>query len=176
MEEEKQKRCRFCGELILAIARKCKHCGEFLDGSQGTQSAPEPSESHKQKPEKTIWTGTPSHFHYLLAYVMGTLLLVAYGLGLIIIIWALLDRRSKVFTVTTRRVMAKSGIMSRSTQEVTMKDIRSINFRQDIFDRIYGLGTVQIGSAGTGDIDVQFSGIPNAQRVKDIISRHKEKG
>ena len=107
---------------------------------------------------------------------MGTLLLVAYGLGLIIIIWALLDRRSKVFTVTTRRVMAKSGIMSRSTQEVTMKDIRSINFRQDIFDRIYGLGTVQIGSAGTGDIDVQFSGIPNAQRVKDIISRHKEKG
>jgi membrane protein YdbS with pleckstrin-like domain len=28
---EPTKRCPFCGEVILAIARKCKHCGEFLD-------------------------------------------------------------------------------------------------------------------------------------------------
>ena len=29
MEEEK-KRCPYCGEEILAIAKKCKHCGEWL--------------------------------------------------------------------------------------------------------------------------------------------------
>ena len=28
---EATKRCPYCGEVILAVARKCKHCGEFLD-------------------------------------------------------------------------------------------------------------------------------------------------
>lgn len=30
------KRCPFCGEQILSIAIKCKHCGSMLDGSSGT--------------------------------------------------------------------------------------------------------------------------------------------
>jgi len=29
-----QKHCPFCSELILATAKKCKHCGEFLDRSK----------------------------------------------------------------------------------------------------------------------------------------------
>ena len=28
---EKTERCPYCGEEILAIAKKCKHCGEWLD-------------------------------------------------------------------------------------------------------------------------------------------------
>ena len=28
---EKTKRCPYCGEEILAVAKKCKHCGEWLD-------------------------------------------------------------------------------------------------------------------------------------------------
>jgi len=38
-EPEPTKRCPFCGEVILAIARKCKHCGEFLD-----RAAPGPND------------------------------------------------------------------------------------------------------------------------------------
>lgn len=37
-----QKPCPFCGEHILAIAKKCKHCGEFLDGSK---REPQPNKS-----------------------------------------------------------------------------------------------------------------------------------
>lgn len=31
METKETKNCPYCGEEILAVAKKCKHCGEWLD-------------------------------------------------------------------------------------------------------------------------------------------------
>lgn len=36
--ETDEKACPFCAERILAAARKCKHCGEFLDSETRTQA------------------------------------------------------------------------------------------------------------------------------------------
>jgi predicted Zn finger-like uncharacterized protein len=43
-EPEATKNCDFCGEKILAIAKKCRHCGSMLDGSHviNSQSTVEP--------------------------------------------------------------------------------------------------------------------------------------
>jgi tRNA(Ile2) C34 agmatinyltransferase TiaS len=48
METRETKNCPYCGEEILAVAKKCKHCGEWL---------PEDEESketlHEEQPELT---------------------------------------------------------------------------------------------------------------------------
>lgn len=50
-----EKACPFCGESILAIARKCKHCGEFLDDSQ-------------KKPGKAIFKASSAFIGLLASY------------------------------------------------------------------------------------------------------------
>lgn len=35
--------CPMCGEEIAAAAKKCKHCGEFLDGSSASPAPPVPT-------------------------------------------------------------------------------------------------------------------------------------
>ena len=32
MSEAEMKECRFCHEEILAVAKKCRYCGKYLDG------------------------------------------------------------------------------------------------------------------------------------------------
>jgi hypothetical protein len=39
--DESQKRCPYCGEMILAIAIKCRYCGEMLDKSRKQAEASE---------------------------------------------------------------------------------------------------------------------------------------
>lgn len=40
-QQPQTRRCPFCAEEILAAAKKCKHCGEFLDGrSRAARAAP----------------------------------------------------------------------------------------------------------------------------------------
>lgn len=164
--------CPFCSEEILASARKCKHCGEFLDGSSRPISASPQKKS--SEPETKIWEGHPSGLYYLGHWIFGILLLPLFGLGLFLIIYAILDQRMRVFTHTTRKVMAKVGIISRKTHEVALRDIRSINMKQSILERIFSLGSVHIGSAGTGGIEVEFKGITKPDKVRDGIRKTKD--
>ena len=48
------RRCPFCGEDILQVAKKCRHCGEFLDASKGRNGAPL---RHKTINEAYSWKG-----------------------------------------------------------------------------------------------------------------------
>ena len=62
------------------------------------------------------------------------------------------SRRSSQYVVTDQRVMKETGLISSSTGEARISDIRSISTKQGIIERITGNGTVQIDSTGTGGL------------------------
>jgi len=65
----------------------------------------------------------------------------------------LIDRWSDEFAITNKRVIIKTGLIRRSTIELNLSKIESVNVDQGILGRILGYGSLQIvGTGGTKEI------------------------
>ncbi len=65
----------------------------------------------------------------------------------------LVDRWSDEFAITNKRVIIKTGLISRRTVELNLTKIESVNVDQSILGRILGYGSLQIvGTGGTKEI------------------------
>lgn len=65
----------------------------------------------------------------------------------------LIDRYTDEFAITNKRVIIKTGLISRKTFEMNHSKIESVNVDQGILGRIFGFGTITIvGSGGTKEI------------------------
>ena len=57
---------------------------------------------------------------------------------------------SDEFAITNKRVIIKTGLISRHTLELNLTKIESVNIDQNIWGRILGYGSIQIiGTGGT---------------------------
>jgi len=65
----------------------------------------------------------------------------------------LIDKWTDEFGITNKRVIIKTGLISRKTVELNLSKIESVNVNQSILGRIFGYGNLQIvGTGGTKEI------------------------
>lgn len=76
----------------------------------------------------------------VLAFIFGTLHLLA----------AWIRRQTTEIAVTDRRVIYKTGLISRRTVEMNMDKVESVDVRQGVFGRMLDFGTVLIRGTGAG--------------------------
>jgi uncharacterized membrane protein YdbT with pleckstrin-like domain len=69
--------------------------------------------------------------------------------------------------VTNKRVILKTGIISRKTEEMKLASIETVEIQQGIMGRIFDFGTVRV--TGRGISDVVFKGIADPMAVKRQI-------
>lgn len=173
-------KCSECGNQVSSAAASCPKCGVPVAFEDNL--TPLATIQHTNKRglmiENEIWKGNPSYLYYLGHFFFGVLMILLgpylWPGGLFIILYALLDRKAKLYMLTNKCVMSKAGIISRQIHEVGTKDIRNINVKQGILERLFGLGTVEIASAGTAGIEVEFKGIRDPMRIRDLIRQEKD--
>lgn len=101
---------------------------------------------------------------------------VFFGVGTIIGLRNFIRVACTEFGVTTKRVIIKTGVISRKTQEVILQKVESIAVNQSIGGRILGYGTIVItGSGGSNDAHKNIAHpLEFRQTVQEQIQRLSE--
>lgn len=100
--------------------------------------------------ERVTYNGRISLWMVSHLIAVGVLLLPAFGLGLIFLAVAYVRHRSTELAITNRRVILKTGFISRHTNEINLVKVESIQVQQNLFGRIFDYGTVVIAGTGMG--------------------------
>jgi len=93
--------------------------------------------------EEILGQLTITKLQYLMPVVLCFILI-----GIPLVLWVFIVRRTTEMAYTNKRVIIKTGIISRDTDEVRVDRIESIDIKQSILGRIFGFGTIFI--TGTG--------------------------
>ena len=145
--------------------------------------------------EQLMWSGRPSHWNFLFSWLLaflfvgtgafcvwiyfngGTspLLLVPGAIGILILLYIYITRARQRYIVTNRKVEIQTGLVVKSSNEIRVKDIRSINLTKHGFAGFIGIGSVEFSSAATDRAEVIFVNIAHADRVRDLVTDLQEK-
>jgi uncharacterized membrane protein YdbT with pleckstrin-like domain len=93
--------------------------------------------------------------------------MVIIPLALIALATQWFTRYTNEFAVTNKKVVAKSGLISRKTDELLLKKIEGVDVEQSVLGRILNFGHIKI--TGPGQQVVLFEGIDNPLVVKNQI-------
>jgi uncharacterized membrane protein YdbT with pleckstrin-like domain len=101
------------------------------------------------------------------------------GLSLLVIAaitvaMALMKRNATEMAVTNRRILIKSGILSRRTIEMLLSRVESIVITESFFGRMLGYGTVVV--RGTGGTPEPFNLIANPTEFRRHVQEQIEAG
>lgn len=71
--------------------------------------------------------------------------------------------------ITDKRIIVKTGLISRKTEEMILSKIETVEIEQTILGRIFGFGTIKI--TGVGNSVLFFKDIDNPLEIKKIIEQ-----
>ena len=136
--------------------------------------------------EKLIKEFTLNKYNFYPSYILisASLLIMVYGIlfhgdidmllffvagitGFISGIISYYFLKTTEYGLTDKRVIAKTGIISRNSEELLHKAIETVEVKQGILGRIFGYGSVII--TGRGNAVVIFKDIDKPLEIKKII-------
>lgn len=101
------------------------------------------------------------------------MLLTAAGLVvLLLVVLPFLSWAGHTFTVTTRRVIERSGVLGRHTRELSHVRGYSIEERRGLGQRLWGAGTLIL--ANGVDAPMRLVDIPSVQLVHEVLADQVE--
>lgn len=97
----------------------------------------------------SFWSTLPLLAAGTIFMLVGLKLPLAFIVGAVFCIAALIRYKTTELAITNKRVIAKFGLVSRNTIEMNLAKIESIQVHQSIEARLFGFGSLILSGAGT---------------------------
>lgn len=106
-------------------------------------------------------------FAYLPVVGWAILAIPTFGITLPIAIYVYLKLKFTEQGVTSKRIILKTGIISRISEEMKISSVETVEIKQGVLGRLFGFGNLEI--TGRGSSDLVFRNIDNPMAVKRSI-------
>ncbi len=107
-------------------------------------------------------------------FIICLLLIPVFGIGLIcFLIWFLQNKASKL-SVNENEILFEKGLLSKERSEVNISSVRTTKVKQSFFNRIFGVGAIEIYTAGDTP-EFVATGMPDPNKIRDLI-KSRQKG
>jgi len=77
--------------------------------------------------------------------------------------------RNTSYKVTNQRIVIESGVLSRSLEEIDMRSVDDIEFRQGFLERLFGIGEIFVVSTDKVAPKFVLHGIHDPRQTRELI-------
>jgi len=123
--------------------------------------------------EPILYEAHPAMFRNNPVWFVICVLLCVVVVGIVLLVIWYLQTLATTLIVTNEQTTLRKGLLSKSTNDVFHENVRNIIVRQTFFQRLMGVGYIGISSAGQSDLEIEVNGIPDPERVREIIDDHR---
>jgi len=106
-------------------------------------------------------------------FILCVLLIAAFGIGIIILLYWYIKTRATALTVTENEIMYEKGILSKDRTSVSLRHVRSVHVTQGFVNRLLGVGTIQISTAGD-EPEFTIADMPDPHLIREAITKAQE--
>jgi uncharacterized membrane protein YdbT with pleckstrin-like domain len=114
--------------------------------------------------EHIEWIGHPSQWQNL-----GWFLLCLLLIPIPVALWKWLETRNTIYTLTDQRLKFTRGVFSKTTEDLELYRVRDTKFQQSFFERMVGLGEIELFTTDETSPTIQLSYIVAAESVREKI-------
>ena len=118
--------------------------------------------------EKQLYIGRPSQILNIVPFIIWS-----WTLFVPIIIY--LRTRFTVYEVTDQRIKLKTGILNQEIEECELYRVRDYKIVKPFFQRIFGLGKIELVTSDRSNSSINLNGIKNPENLYDLIRDNVEK-
>jgi uncharacterized membrane protein YdbT with pleckstrin-like domain len=103
-----------------------------------------------------------------LGFVAAVILIAAFGLGILILLYWYILTRSVRLTVTGDTMHLSRGILSKDQVDLDVREISTIRVHQRFWQRVFGVGRIEVYTSGDSP-EITLDGMPDPAFVRDHV-------